>query len=53
MRPRQFQILESKAQTLAEQTFELELEGRSQLELMFFSVHGYWPEAAAVSERDE
>lgn len=38
---------------MAHQAFELELQGRPQQELMFFSVHGYWPEAAVVSERDE
>jgi hypothetical protein len=38
---------------MTHQAFELECEVRSEQELMFFRVHGYWPEAAAVSGREE
>jgi hypothetical protein len=38
---------------MVHQALELEFEARSEQELMFFSAHGYWPEAAAVSVREE
>jgi hypothetical protein len=38
---------------MARQALELEFEGRPKEELMFFSVHGYWPEAASLVQREE
>jgi len=38
---------------MVHQALELEFKVRSEQELMFFSVHGFWPEAAAVSGREE
>src|ERR1700675_4548823 len=50
MRRRQFQTLEYKTEAIERKALDLERKNRSDDELEFFSVHGYWPEAADVVE---
>ena len=50
MRLRQFQTLEFKAKAVGRKALELECKNRSEDEMKFFAVHGYWPETADVVE---
>jgi len=53
MRLKRFQTLEDETESIGRKALDLECKNRSEDELKFFAVHGYWPEAANVVERIE
>lgn len=44
MRIRRFQALEYKTEAIGRKALEFECKDRSENELKFLAVHGYWPE---------
>ena len=50
MRLRRFQMLEYKTEAVGHKALGLECKNRSEDEMKFYAVHGYWPEAADVVE---
>ncbi len=50
MQLRRFQTLEYKTEAIGRKALDLACKNRSEDELKFFAVHGYWPEAADVVE---